>query len=934
MIFLCFIIIVLLLLLVESASGRVMNFPATSNDAAVSIVPSARLKAFLQSSDTASVELWLRTSTPTRGGAIVRLVHEDTRAAIITVQLEADTAHLIAALRVQTERAESIINVAQRKSPLLADTWTHVAVVFDAPNRDLRLLIDGALVADARVRGGMRLVRGLAGIVLAGAAIQSDSNGAPSFAGDIDEVRVWSTARSDDHVARNFRRHFVDTVVDVRDFGLLMYLSANGGVSLDTSADAAPALPDQVLSGGATVRAGVDSPVVPRLGNATDDEPTNSTVSSGPAPAAPVAPANPERDSYHKQLSTSIADSHRGQVLGDIEKMNYAIDARSQAKSIECGRTFYVKWHSKVPGPLLGNALLVDMTGDGQRELAIGTQSAFVELMHTADLEDDAGAHGGVSVAGWPATLPGAEFVAAPRARDINYDGVPELVLPTQAGEIVFFAHDGAPMLGHTIKLPPARVPRDWYKHGGEKHDDLSFSLYNHRQASTGAASDAALNRAFYAQAPNLERPHDDGTMTIDAAFAILGTDSDWLHEVNAGDDDDDESDQGEVDDDDTEGFDDAGGALPKIVGRVERGVTKRKTVLKDPSAADVDLSHIRSVFGGMTGGLTDEGVASLSLFLPADNAGGAAAAARLRRGHDALRAPLYEAWEKRTREAREADTEHAYLDAHILADVVVRDLDGDKRDELIVPVSYFFGREYANDAAVRARLPRGVDPSKYVASGLAVIDAECGALLWRVEFDMTTQVTPFATFVTAKPVVADLNGDGVLDVVLVTGAGFVYAIDSHTHKLFANYPFSLASMNVAPIVADVDDDGRLDMIAVDATGGVTRFDALSTTVVWRIRTSGSPNAKPMLADVDGDGWLDVVFTGGDELLWAVSARTGESLAGFRCAPAAASTATSPCCRSRTARGLVAAVGTNGVMYIVDGKGRRASTPSTAAPAR
>jgi hypothetical protein len=914
-----FFVVVMLLFCVWRSRARVVNFPATSSDAALSIASSARLKAFLQSTDTLTVELWLRTPSPQRGGALLRLVHEETRAAIVTVQMESDTAHIVAALRVQTERAESIVNVAQRKSPVLADTWTHVAMVFDAPNRELRLLMDGKLVAEANVRRTMRLVRGLAGILLAGQPTDSMA----SFVGDLDEVRVWSTARENDVVARDFNRHFVDSAADVRDFGLLMYLSANGGVSLDTSADAEPALPEQVLSGGANVRAGADAPVLPRLGNATADIVGGSANATGnaaqSAPAAPVDPPNPQRDSYHARLSTSLADSHRGQLLGDIEKMDYAIDARHHSKGIECGRTFYVKWHAKVPGPLLGNALLVDMTGDGQRELAIGTQSAFVELMHTADLEDDAAVHGGVAVAGWPATLPGAEFVAAPRARDINYDGVPELMLSTQDGEIVFFAHDGAPMLAHTVKLPPARVPRDWYKQGGEKQDELSFSLYNHRLAAQGAASDASLNSAFYAQAPKMERRFDDGTMTIDEAFAILGTDSDWMHEMNAGDDDDDASDQGEVDDDDTEGFDDTG-ALPKIVGRVERGVTKRKTVLKDPDADEVDLTRIRSVFGGMTGGLTDEGVASLSLFLPTDNAGGAAAAGRLRRGHDALRAPLYEAWKKRTEEARKTDTEHAYVDAHILADVVVRDLDGDKRDELIVPVSYFFGREYANDARMRTTLPPGVDPAKYVASGVAVIDSECGALLWRVEFDMTTQLTPFATFVTAQPVVADINHDGTLDIVIATGAGFVYAVDSRTHKLFPNYPVALASMNVAPIVADVDDDGKVDVIAIDATGGVTRFDALSGKVAWRIRTSGAPNAKPMLGDVDGDGWLDVVFTGGDELLWAINARTGESLRKFPVRAGGQLFGDVALLPLEDGSTVVVAVGTNGVMYIVDGK--------------
>ena len=59
-------------------------------------------------------------------------------------------------------------------------------------------------------------------------------------------------------------------------------------------------------------------------------------------------------------------------------------------------------------------------------------------------------------------------------------------------------------------------------------------------------------------------------------------------------------------------------------------------------------LDSLRQTFSGIADGLTDEGLASLALFLPSDtSAAGEDAALRLRRGHDALRAPLFEHWKR-----------------------------------------------------------------------------------------------------------------------------------------------------------------------------------------------------------------------------------------------------------------------------------------------
>lgn len=58
----------------------------------------------------------------------------------------------------------------------------------------------------------------------------------------------------------------------------------------------------------------------------------------------------------------------------------------------------------------------------------------------------------------------------------------------------------------------------------------------------------------------------------------------------------------------------------------------------------------------------------------------------------------------------------HVLVDAHVLANPVVADIDGDGHHELIVAVSYFFDREqYPDPALWEQQLGKGVNPSKCV---------------------------------------------------------------------------------------------------------------------------------------------------------------------------------------------------------------------------
>jgi Subtilase family/FG-GAP-like repeat len=148
-----------------------------------------------------------------------------------------------------------------------------------------------------------------------------------------------------------------------------------------------------------------------------------------------------------------------------------------------------------------------------------------------------------------------------------------------------------------------------------------------------------------------------------------------------------------------------------------------------------------------------------------------------------------------------------------------------------------------------------------------------------------------------ATPALADLNGDGKLDIVVGAADQHVYAVDGHGRDL-PGWPVlardtpggDYAKILSSPAIGDLDGDGRPDVVegtaevygsAPDTTGRVYAFDARGRRLPgWPIKPP-APSAdvlplagegvpmSPVLADVDGDGRDEVAiaaFTGAHAL--------------------------------------------------------------------
>jgi len=118
-------------------------------------------------------------------------------------------------------------------------------------------------------------------------------------------------------------------------------------------------------------------------------------------------------------------------------------------------------------------------------------------------------------------------------------------------------------------------------------------------------------------------------------------------------------------------------------------------------------------------------------------------------------------------------------------------------------------------------------------------------------------------------PSVGDVNGDGLPEIVQVTGGspanGRVYVFDRQGNIL-PGWPVNFNNNWIlcAPALADLDGDNKMEIIVNERATPVgkvhiLKFDGTSYSSNWPVLLDGTPAITPSVADVDGDGQKEII---------------------------------------------------------------------------
>lgn len=134
-----------------------------------------------------------------------------------------------------------------------------------------------------------------------------------------------------------------------------------------------------------------------------------------------------------------------------------------------------------------------------------------------------------------------------------------------------------------------------------------------------------------------------------------------------------------------------------------------------------------------------------------------------------------------------------------------------------------------------------------------------------------------------AGPALVDLNDDGLPEIAFAGGDRKLYALDRRGAPL-EGFPVDLgAKVEAGVVAADVDRDGTPDLVAVTVDGRLHVVTAAGRPLAgWPVDVGGRVTATPMVADFVGDGFAEIVVGTLEGRLAAFkSGRRGEAPAAY-----------------------------------------------------
>ncbi|MFH1282380.1 MAG: FHA domain-containing protein [bacterium] len=148
----------------------------------------------------------------------------------------------------------------------------------------------------------------------------------------------------------------------------------------------------------------------------------------------------------------------------------------------------------------------------------------------------------------------------------------------------------------------------------------------------------------------------------------------------------------------------------------------------------------------------------------------------------------------------------------------------------------------------------------------VASFDIKSNNLQW--EFSITPMMTGEFPTRYASIVASDMNDDKYLDVIVAWPNGFVYVLDGRDGKLlWKQQTDGWNRLLATPAVADLNKDGFSEVVIGGENGQIYIYNGNAALgieidrVIKKDKISSNPlNSTPIIADIDNNGYLDIMF--------------------------------------------------------------------------
>jgi tetratricopeptide (TPR) repeat protein len=103
---------------------------------------------------------------------------------------------------------------------------------------------------------------------------------------------------------------------------------------------------------------------------------------------------------------------------------------------------------------------------------------------------------------------------------------------------------------------------------------------------------------------------------------------------------------------------------------------------------------------------------------------------------------------------------------------------------------------------------------------------------------------TTLKDYMSSSPVLGDVSGDGVYDIVLGDQKGELVVIDGQSGDIFRSHKFDSA-IDASPILIDIDNKNVLDVLLITRNGTVSLYNPRIDKVYWNIQLKGHVTQSP-----------------------------------------------------------------------------------------